>query len=64
MPDERFTDAEVLAELRREYHFRQRVYPRQVQNQRMTQAEADYRMAIIMQLICDLDPKPDQGSMF
>lgn len=42
---------EILAELRREYSMRRRLYPNWVNEKRLTQAESDRRLAILDQVI-------------
>lgn len=63
---ERATIAEQLTELRREAQQRARVYPRWVQDGRMTQAAADRQMARLNDAIATLEacqagtpPPPD-----
>ncbi|MGR3484038.1 MAG: hypothetical protein ACU0BF_01725 [Paracoccaceae bacterium] len=56
MPD--VTPAEKLEELRRELRMRQRVYPRQIQLGRMTQADADRRIAVLEAVAADYDTLP------
>lgn len=55
---------EKLAEIEREIAMRRRVYPRDVQADRMTQAQADRRLAIMEAVAHDYRRPPAVGDLF
>ncbi len=55
---------EKLAEIEREIGMRKRVYPREVQGGRMTQAEADRRLSIMEAIAQDYRRPPAVGDLF
>lgn len=60
MTDRIFTAAEKLAAARRELAMRRRVYPRWVENNRMTQSKANEETAIMAAIVADYE-KAEQG---
>jgi len=55
MTERKFTDAEKIAELRKEITMRKRVFPRWVADGRMKQADADRRIAILEEIAAEYD---------
>lgn len=53
-----------LAELEREIAMRKRVYPREVQADRMTQDQADRRLSIMEAIAQDYRRPPAVGDLF
>ena len=56
-----FTRAQKRACIERELKMRRRVYPRWVENGKMTQADADREIAVMEAILADYPPR--QGSM-
>jgi len=55
MADRIFTAADKLAAVRREIAMRRRVYPRWVENKRMTQSKADEEIAVMEAIAADIE---------
>lgn len=53
-----FTAAEKRAEIEREIVMRKRVYPRLVKDGRLSQADADHRLAVMKAIATDYAPEP------
>lgn len=53
----RYSDAEVVKELKRELTMRRKVYGQQVRDLKMTQAEMEHRVGIVAQVIADIQAK-------
>ncbi len=49
----KFTDTEKRKAIEREIRFRQRVYPRWVASGRMKQEQADYQIAVLLEIAED-----------
>ena len=61
MGEGRFNTKQKLAELKREIGFRRRVYSRLVETGGMKQADAEYRIAVIEEIVRDYtEPPPPQ----
>lgn len=50
MADPKFSAAEKVKAIKRELGFRRRVYPLHVQQNKLTQAQADYQIAIFEEM--------------
>ena len=55
MADRIFTAADKLSAVRREITMRRRVYPRWVENNRMTQSKADEEIAVMEAIAADYE---------
>lgn len=55
MKEDRFSAEDKLAEVRREIRYRERVYPRLIQAERLSPAQADRQLDIMRAIESDLE---------
>jgi hypothetical protein len=64
MTARRFTNEQLAAAAEREVRFRERVYARQVQIKRMSQAKADEEIALMKAIAANLQEQAQRDGLF